>query len=113
SNPPQSLLRSSPSTWWAALAVPQRKPSGKRPGDTGSLKLTQGPPRTQGAASEFVGLTLCCFSTFGGGTYSQGPGLAPSRSPTSIPDLSTALRYISRSLCGRPSSTIHAACSGS
>src|SRR5713226_3294983 len=57
--------------------------------------------------------TVTGFSTLGGATYSQCTGLSPSMSTTSIPALSTALRYISRSLCGRPSSTIQAACSGS
>src|SRR5450759_992142 len=34
SNSHQSLLRLSPSTWWAAVAVPQRNPSGNRPRGT-------------------------------------------------------------------------------
>src|SRR5260370_8501945 len=69
------------------------------------------PQESSGETPRHAALT--CFSTLGGGTYSQCTGLSPSMSTTSIPALSTALRYISRSLCGRPSSMIHAACSGS
>src|SRR5258708_9597352 len=69
------------------------------------------PQKSLGETPRHAALT--CFSTFGGATYSQRTGVSPSMSTTSIPALSTALRYISRSLCGRPSSRIHAACSGS
>src|SRR5712691_1083053 len=57
--------------------------------------------------------TVACFSILGGGMYSQLVGFSPSISRTSMPALSTTLRYISRSLCGRPSSRIQVACRGS
>src|SRR5207248_9800222 len=53
------------------------------------------------------------FATAGGAMYCQLTGFSPSSSILSIPALSTALRYISRSLWARPSSRIHAAWIGS
>src|SRR6202162_4851965 len=52
-------------------------------------------------------------ATAGGGTYSHVLGVSPSISSRSMPALSTALRYISRSLWARPSSRIQAAFNGS
>src|ERR1700674_3832564 len=56
---------------------------------------------------------LAGLATSGGGMYSQATGVSPSISSRSMPALSTDLRYISRSLCGRPSRRTHAALSGS
>src|SRR5450759_187443 len=61
-----------------------------------------------GQAAAIVG-----FATAGGGMYSHAVGVSPSMSTRSMPALSTALRYISRSVCARPSSRIQAACNGS
>src|SRR5712692_11266453 len=73
-----------------------------------------GPPDEAGGESPIGhAAALAGFSTLGGGMYSQATGTSPSRSSRNMPALSMFLRYISRSLCGRPSSRIQAACTGS
>src|SRR5712691_3803533 len=76
-------------------------------------RARRSPKKALGEGLHRYAAALAGLSIRGGGTYSQDFGVSPSISSRSMPALPKPLRCISRSFCGRPSSRIHAAFSGS
>src|SRR5258706_11210377 len=101
---PAGLLLELPPVAIAVVAFDLVRGAGRPPEE--ALRETPDPTRVGQA-------TVARLSILGGGRYSQLAGRSPSICSTSMPALSTTLRYISRSLWGRPSRRIQAACRGS